>query len=149
VRGGSDSNRPVTDQLREDLFGTDPETPGERAALVMVESHSNLLIDLRKARRSRGLSRAAVAERMGVTRKKVEAFESYWYDPKLSEIRRYALAIGVVVVTKIDIGAPAVFSAPAADAPEVPLADGSHQPYDIVDRGYCPDEGPAPSLDRD
>lgn len=57
---------------------------------------------LSDARMDAGLSQAAVEERLGWAPGKCAEFESYWYDPSLSEIRRYALAVGVHVSHSVD-----------------------------------------------
>lgn len=54
-----------------------------------------------------GLSDAEVAKRCGWALAHLEEFRSYWYDPTMSEIRRYALAIGVDVehtMWEVEIG---------------------------------------------
>ncbi|RLP73314.1 XRE family transcriptional regulator [Mycetocola tolaasinivorans] len=48
-------------------------------------------------RREQGLSQADVAERMGITQQGVSKFERYDNDPRMSTIRNYANAIGVVI----------------------------------------------------
>lgn len=53
--------------------------------------------DLVRSRREAGLEQTDVAQIMGVTQQAVSKIERYDGDPKLSTIRRYANAIGVVV----------------------------------------------------
>jgi ribosome-binding protein aMBF1 (putative translation factor) len=89
----------VTDSLREALFGTGPETDVEHAALIMASNHADLINSLRDARIAAGLTRTELGQRMAWPKKQVTEFESYWYDAKLSEIRRYAIAVGVMVTT--------------------------------------------------
>lgn len=62
---------------------------------------TELMASLVAARRRRGLSVAAVAERMGVSTDQVSAMERYDADPSLSAVRRYALAVGVTTRTEI------------------------------------------------
>ena len=53
--------------------------------------------ELVQARRNAGLSQKRVAELLGVKQASVAAFERYDNDPKLSTIRRYALAVGAEI----------------------------------------------------
>lgn len=45
-------------------------------------------------RESVNLTRADVADRLGTTEEYIKQFEAYYSNPTLSEIRRYALAVG-------------------------------------------------------
>ncbi len=59
----------------------------------LVKNDYDFHSELIRLRVVKGLTRKKVASRMGVTTKWLKKFESYSYDPKLSELRRYALAI--------------------------------------------------------
>lgn len=63
----------------------------------LVTGDENLLDNLRAMRRSAGITVATVASRMGVSTATVEAFEGYDANPRLSEIRRYAMSVHAVV----------------------------------------------------
>ncbi|MFV0372772.1 helix-turn-helix domain-containing protein [Microbacterium sp.] len=64
---------------------------------MLAEHDLQLLWHLRHIRESLGVSQAKLAERMGVSQPALAAFESQGNDPKLSTIRRYAHALGVIV----------------------------------------------------
>ncbi|WP_159601619.1 helix-turn-helix domain-containing protein [Agromyces humi] len=69
----------------------------EQLAELLVEGDGTFHRELIRARIHAGLSAGTVAERMGVSKEDVAAFERYDADPTLSLIRRYALAVGVHV----------------------------------------------------
>lgn len=62
-------------------------------ALADERLHSDLL----RAREENGQTQQDVADLMGVTQPTVASFERYDNDPKLSTVRRYANAVGVIV----------------------------------------------------
>lgn len=69
----------------------------ERRAEALVESDVALLKSLIMLREKHNLSQAEVAIRMGVTQPTVSSFERYDSNPRLSTIRRYALAVDALV----------------------------------------------------
>lgn len=71
------------------------ETPIERLARLLVDQDSEFLYQLHEERQQSGLSPQDVADRAGWPLHQVHEFERYDADPTLSEIRRYAYAIGV------------------------------------------------------
>lgn len=77
-----------------------PEVVSARAE-SLVEDHEQLLAKLTKHRRDHALSQETVAERMGVSQPTVAKFERYDSNPTLSTIRRYALAVGARIETRI------------------------------------------------
>ncbi|WP_106539951.1 helix-turn-helix domain-containing protein [Haloactinopolyspora alba] len=81
----------------EELLGVNSESPAQRLASILVREDVDLLSELRDRRKASGLTQAEVAERLGVTQETVSAFERLGNDPRLSTVRRYAAAIGVVV----------------------------------------------------
>lgn len=81
----------------EDLLGVDPSEPLMRRALRLVQSDTALLDELLGRRESLGLTRDDVAQRMGVTPETIAKIESGTADPRLSTLRRYAMAVGAVV----------------------------------------------------
>jgi transcriptional regulator with XRE-family HTH domain len=68
---------------------------------ALVEDHANLLTALVKLRKKHHLSQRVVAERMGVKQPTVAAFERYDANPRLSTIRRYALAVDALIDTTV------------------------------------------------
>jgi DNA-binding XRE family transcriptional regulator len=66
------------------------------AATQTVADH-RWLHELVEARKKCGLTQKQVAELIGVSQPTVAAFERYDNDPRLSTIRRYAVAVGVLI----------------------------------------------------
>lgn len=66
----------------------------EARATSLVENHEALLHDLVALRKKHGLSQEVVAERMGISQPAVARFERYDANPRLSTLRRYAMAVG-------------------------------------------------------
>lgn len=79
----------------------DIENEEEQLATDLALNDYTLLMDLIRLRRSLGLKQVHVAERMGVSQPTIAKFESMDTDPKLSTVRRYALALGALVEHKI------------------------------------------------
>jgi predicted transcriptional regulator len=77
--------------MSEDLIAI-----GERAQ-ILVESDQDLLERLIALRVKHHIPQAEVARRMGVTQPTVSNFERYDSNPRLSTIRRYALAVDALV----------------------------------------------------
>lgn len=69
----------------------------DELADALVESHDQLMGLLVAMRKRHRLTQDVVAERMGVSQPTVAAFERYDANPKLSTIRRYALAVGASI----------------------------------------------------
>lgn len=85
------------DPLNE-LLGIDLADPLQNLACLLVASDDSLMTALREHRLLRTtLSVAEVARRMGTKPSAVMALELPGADPKLSTVRRYALAIGALV----------------------------------------------------
>lgn len=72
-----------------------------RAATDLAEADLRLRQRLVSARRSAGLTQADVAELLGVKQSSISQFERYDNDPRLSTIRRYALAVGAEVTHSV------------------------------------------------
>lgn len=66
-----------------------------RRATRLAENDERTMYELVRHRRDSGLTQADVDERLGWEPGRTAEFETYWYDPRLSEIRRYALAVGM------------------------------------------------------
>lgn len=80
----------------EELFGEEYQTPEAKLAIQLAREDQLLLgrlIEIRKAR----MSQEEIAAIMGVTQATVSAFERLGNDPKMSTIRRYAQALGVMI----------------------------------------------------
>ncbi|GLY35259.1 hypothetical protein Amsp01_012830 [Amycolatopsis sp. NBRC 101858] len=86
----------MSDEL-DDLLGINPADATQQLALELVEADDSLLRRLVALRNEKNLTQGEVGRRMGVTQPAVAAFERADADPKLSTIRRYALALGVLV----------------------------------------------------
>jgi transcriptional regulator with XRE-family HTH domain len=65
-------------------------------ATDLAEEDNNLLNEL-VYRRRETMTQKKLAEDLGETVEYVEAFERYDSDPSLSEVRRYALAVGMSI----------------------------------------------------
>jgi ribosome-binding protein aMBF1 (putative translation factor) len=68
---------------------------------ALIADHELMLLDLRHLRRRRRLSRTDVAARMGADVSTVDAMERYDADPTLSQLRRYAMAVGARLDTRV------------------------------------------------
>lgn len=90
--------RAVSDHLDE-LLGIDRSNTIQQLACELVEDHAELVSRLAAERKRLGLTQAEVAERMGTTAGKVDEFEKLDSDPRLSTVRRYAMAVGLRLVT--------------------------------------------------
>ncbi|WP_432457948.1 helix-turn-helix domain-containing protein [Cellulomonas iranensis] len=77
------------------------------AATALASADMKLRRALVEARRAAGLSQQDVATALGIKQPSVAAFERYDSDPRLSTIRRYAVAVGAQVehrVVEFDFG---------------------------------------------
>lgn len=81
----------------DELLGIDPNDPVQRLANDLTANDLDLIAGLVKIREAKGLTRAEVADRMGTTPHAVGELESASADPRLSTLRRYAIAIGASV----------------------------------------------------
>lgn len=91
----------MRDDELDELLGIDRDDPAQRLALDLVNSDDRLLRTLVAIRRDKNLTQSEIAARMGVTQPAVARFERPDSDPKLSTIRRYALAVGAVIEHRI------------------------------------------------
>lgn len=88
-------------------------SPVFRRAKFLAARDREFLRNLVSWREARGLNQAEVAKRMGITQQSVSKFERYDGDPKMSTVRRYANAVGVVVTYIVADDANEQISAPA------------------------------------
>ncbi|MFG2077937.1 helix-turn-helix domain-containing protein [Nonomuraea maritima] len=79
------------------LLGIDPDDPEVQRESAAVERDMRLIEALVGVRKQLGLTQAEVAERMGRSQPAVSDFERVGGDPRMSTIRRYALAVGAEV----------------------------------------------------
>jgi transcriptional regulator with XRE-family HTH domain len=85
----------------EDLLPPEYRTPEAQLFAALAWEDQKLLGNLIEIRKSRGLSQQDMADAMGVTQATVSAFERLGNDPRLSTVRRYAKALGVLVAHEI------------------------------------------------
>lgn len=84
--------------IMKDIEGFDEFTSTlDRRAQILVRNDARFLAELVEFRKNIGLTQAEVAARMNVTQPAVAVFERVENDPKLSTIRRYAMAVGLLV----------------------------------------------------
>ena len=76
----------------DDLLGIDRADPVQQLADDLVQEDDRLLAELVSLRRNT-MTQREVADRLGISRPAVAAFERYDADPRLSTVRRYALAV--------------------------------------------------------
>ena len=78
--------------LIAEFSAADPTFP---AALVAAEERLAIMTRLKAARKAAGLSRAAVAARMGTSESAVARMEGGALDARISTVARFAAAVGV------------------------------------------------------
>lgn len=80
------------------LLGIDVErSPLDRRARHLVEADREFLERLVAMRKAKSLTQDQVAERMDVGQSAVARIESGERDPRLSTLRRYAMAVGALI----------------------------------------------------
>lgn len=72
------------------------------AATDLAAADNDLIWALIQARKDAGFSQRELAEYLGVKQSTISAFESPENNPRLSTIRRYALAVGARICHQID-----------------------------------------------
>lgn len=85
------------------LLGGDLDDPQESLARDLVREDMDLIASLRRERSRQGIERKDVAARLGVSVQTVADFERLGGDPRLSSIRRYALALGVRITHQVEL----------------------------------------------
>lgn len=85
----------------DELLGIDRTDPLQNLAGRLVQADDGLMQALHGARRQSGLTVEEIAERMETSPHRVRHLEFADADPRLSTVRRYALAIGVMVEHKV------------------------------------------------
>lgn len=84
----------------DEFLGIDNSDPVQRLANDLVQEDDRLLSELVELRR-KTMTQQDVADRLGISRPAVAAFERYDADPKLSTVRRYALAVRAYVAHSV------------------------------------------------
>lgn len=79
------------------VLGIDPEDPVDLRARRLVEASGKLVDDLIALREQKGLTQGQLAKRMGISQSGVARIEGGDRDPRLSTLRRYALALGAMI----------------------------------------------------
>ena len=90
--------------LREIMFEKYAElmnSPKGKLATKLALEDYNLIIGLIEHRLSSGLTQNDVATYMGISQQAVAKFESLENDPRLSSIRKYAVAVNALVTHKV------------------------------------------------
>lgn len=77
-------------------------SPLDQVALHNANSSADLILKLIAVREAAGLTQAQVGARMGVSQPSIASFEAYYNDPKLSTIKRYALALGAKITFEVE-----------------------------------------------
>lgn len=83
--------------ILEDALGIDPDDELYTQADELLVSDEGLMRDLVEIRKDRHLTQASVGKIIGVSQATVAEFERSGNDPRLSTVRRYALAVGAQV----------------------------------------------------
>jgi transcriptional regulator with XRE-family HTH domain len=103
-----------------ELLGIDDSDPDILRAAALVDEDHRLLRELAARRRSLGMSQEDMADLLGIKQPTVASFERYDSDPKLSTIRRYAHALGVMITHRIAADGPAHRAAGRGSAVQPP-----------------------------
>ena len=88
---------------RVQSMSTAPHSPFDRTspdfllATALAEADEEMLYTLIECRHTAGLRQRDVARTLGIAQSSVAAFERHDNDPRLSTIRRYALAVGASI----------------------------------------------------
>jgi transcriptional regulator with XRE-family HTH domain len=98
----------------EELLGINLRDPLQLRAKRMVEADENLLDELVRLRKAKGLSQEAVSDRMEISQSAVARIESGERDPRLSTLRRYAMAVGAVYQHLVADDEPLTIKTPVA-----------------------------------
>jgi transcriptional regulator with XRE-family HTH domain len=77
---------------------------------ALLDDHEQLLTALVQLRKQHNLSQELVADRMGISQPAVSQFERYDANPRLSTIRRYAMAVGARITTVVADDLPSTSS---------------------------------------
>lgn len=84
--------------LLGNLVGDEFDSQEAQLALNLAREDQLLLVRLIECRKRAGLTQQDVAEALGLSQASVSAFERLGNDPHLSTVRRYARAVGAMVI---------------------------------------------------
>lgn len=84
-------------------FDDESESPDERLALELAREDQSLVVRLIELRKQRGISQEELADRLGIAQATISGFERLGNDPRMSTVRRYARALGVMVRHHVDL----------------------------------------------
>lgn len=84
-------------EIAKVLSGEKKLTTSQKLATTLAMSDFEMISALVEIRKSLGLNQAELAEIMGVTQQAISKFERMDSDPRLSTIRRYAIAVGAII----------------------------------------------------
>lgn len=84
-------------RLSDLLSGRTTVTAAESLAAELAAEDYGLVTSLIRIRESRGITQADLAGRLEVSQQSVSKFEQMDSDPRLSTIRRYAIAVGASI----------------------------------------------------
>ncbi|WP_168200737.1 helix-turn-helix transcriptional regulator [Allokutzneria sp. NRRL B-24872] len=106
------------------LLGFDEEDDQQRLAAELVEADYDWVSALVALRKRRGLTQTQLGELMGRAQSVVSDIESMSTDPRLSTLRRYAIAVGasvehVVRDTSKPVNVPVTVAHVRAEQPRV------------------------------
>lgn len=87
----------------DEVFPLDAEDPKIQLAAKLLSADEKLMSELIACRNAHGWSQEELGNRMGVSQASISAFERYDNDPRLSTIRRYALAVGARVQHRVSL----------------------------------------------
>lgn len=79
------------------LLGEDKDAPEHVLARDLVAADEDLVAQLVRARTQAEMSQSDVARMMGTSQSAVSRFEAGHTDPRLSSVRRYAMAVGAAI----------------------------------------------------
>jgi len=81
-----------------ELLGIKSDSPKSKLAAHLVSEDRSLIGELIRLRHQRGLKQHDVADLLGISQSAVAGFERLGGDPRLSTIRRYAMAVDARIV---------------------------------------------------
>lgn len=89
-----------------EMLGLDLDDADQRLRVQLAEEDHELIQELVRMRREKGMRQVDVAEKMQRDKSAVSNFERLGGDPHLSTIRRYAQAIGVRIQHRVENAEP-------------------------------------------
>lgn len=111
----------------------------DRRAGILVRNDAQFLAGLVRLRKGLGLTQENVAERMRVSQPAVAAFERVENDPKLSTIRRYAMAVGLLIdhIVETDDGGSFHLTIPVDETDDEQTDDNAASSHYALEFSYA------------